>query len=68
MRWYKYLFVHEEKWAKQFALNPPWSYCSGVSTSHNERNHGPPPTNADPTSAKNPEDYPEEQARLAEIE
>lgn len=69
MRWYKFKYVPKEKWAMQFAFNPPYQYCMQCVKKYNEENrhlyHPVPPKKPHSTSVRTPDDYPEEQKRLA---
>lgn len=69
IRWYKYKRVPEEKWVVQFAFNPPFQYCMPMATKYNPENrylYFPAlPKKPHPTCLKTPEDYPDEQKRLA---
>ena len=68
MSWYKFKYVPEEKWAVQFAFNPPFQYCMQCATKYNKENrhlYRPvSPKKPHPTSLRTPDDYPAEKKRL----
>ena len=69
IRWYKYKSVPEWKWAMQFAFHPPFLYTEHMCSKWTEANrhlyYPKPPKQPHPTSLRTPDNYPEEQERLA---
>src|ERR1041385_7467826 len=69
VRWYKFKSIPSWKWAMQFAFSPPYQYTTVMCTQYTEANrmkyYPKPPAVPHPNTLKTPDDYPEEQERLA---
>ena len=69
IRWYKYKSIPTWKWAMQFAFSPPYRYttamCAQYTAANRKKYYPKPPAVPHPNTLKTPDDYPEEQERLA---
>lgn len=60
-KWFNYEFVHP-RFAQNFAFHPPWGDCREISLikPNGPKERPPPPRNADESSLRTPESYPDE--------